>query len=46
MQVNGLAVTPGGKDVFVVGNYSTSLSGLVDSKPFLAKYSGLPSIWG
>ena len=39
MQVNGLAVTPGGKDVFVVGNYSKSLKGLVDSKPFLAKYS-------
>ena len=39
MQVDGLAVTPGGQDVFVVGNYSESLSGLVDSKPFLAKYS-------
>jgi hypothetical protein len=39
MQVNGLAVTPGGRDVFVVGNYSQSLSGLVDSRPFLAKYS-------
>ncbi len=39
MQVDGLAVTPGGQDVFVVGNYSTSLSGLVDSRPFLAKYS-------
>jgi hypothetical protein len=39
MQVDGLAVTPGGQDVFVVGNYSKSLSGLVDSKPFLAKYS-------
>jgi hypothetical protein len=39
MQVDGLAVTPGGKDVFVVGNYSKSLKGLVDSKPFLAKYS-------
>ena len=39
MQVDGLAVTPGGQDVFVVGNYSKSLSGLVDSRPFLAKYS-------
>jgi hypothetical protein len=39
MQVDGLAVTPGGNDVFVVGNYSKSLRGLVDSKPFLAKYS-------
>ena len=39
MQVDGLAVTPGGQDVFVVGNYSESLSGLVDSRPFLAKYS-------
>ena len=39
MQVDGIAVTPGGQDVFVVGNYSESLSGLVDSKPFLAKYS-------
>ena len=41
MQVDGLAVTPGGQDVFVVGNYSESLSGLVDSRPFLAKYSAL-----
>jgi hypothetical protein len=39
MQVDGLAVTPGGQDGFVVGNYSESLSGLVDSRPFLAKYS-------
>jgi hemin uptake protein HemP len=39
MQVDGLAVTPGGHDVFVVGNYSERRSGLVDSKPFLAKYS-------
>jgi hypothetical protein len=39
IQVDGLAVTPGGHDVFVVGNYSKSLSGLVDSRPFLAKYS-------
>src|SRR5271154_3488811 len=31
MQVDGLAVTPGGQDVFVVGNYSEGLSGLVDS---------------
>jgi hypothetical protein len=39
IQADGLAVTPSGKDVFVVGNYSESLRGLVDSKPFLAKYS-------
>ncbi len=39
LQVDGLAVTPNGHDVFVVGNASKSLSGLVDSKPFLAKYS-------
>ncbi len=39
MQVNGLAVSPSGQDVFVVGNYSQRLSGLVDSRPFLAKYS-------
>ena len=39
IQVDGLAVTPGGRDVFVVGNYSESRSGLVDSRPFLAKYS-------
>jgi hypothetical protein len=39
IQVDGLAVTPGGQDVFVVGNYSESLNGLVDSRPFLAKYS-------
>lgn len=41
MQVDGLAVTPGGQHVFVVGNYSESLSGFVDSRPFLAKYSAL-----
>jgi hypothetical protein len=39
LQVDGLAVTPNGHDVLVVGNLSESLSGLVDSKPFLAKYS-------
>jgi hypothetical protein len=39
LQVGGLAVTPNGHDVFVVGNLSDSLSGLVDSRPFLAKYS-------
>jgi hypothetical protein len=39
MQVDGLAVTPNGHDVFVVGNYSEKQRGLVDSKPFLAKYS-------
>jgi hypothetical protein len=39
LQVDGLAVTPNGRDVFVVGNVSKSLSGLVDSRPFLAKYS-------
>jgi hypothetical protein len=39
IDVDGLAVTPGGGAVFVVGNYSTELRGLVDSKPFLAKYS-------
>jgi len=39
IQADGLAVTPGGKDVFVVGNYSTGLRGLVNSRPFLAKYS-------
>ena len=39
LQVDGLAVTPNGHDVLVVGNVSDSLSGLVDSTPFLAKYS-------
>jgi hypothetical protein len=39
LQVNGLAVTPNGHDVLVVGNVSDSLSGLVDSRPFLAEYS-------
>lgn len=39
LQVDGLAVTPNGRDVFVVGNVSKSLSGLVDSRPLLAKYS-------
>jgi len=39
LQVDGLAVTPNGRDVFVVGNVSESLSGLVDSRPLLAKYS-------
>lgn len=39
LQVNGIAVTPNGHGVFVVGNVSDSLSGLVDSQPFLAKYS-------
>jgi hypothetical protein len=28
MQVDGLAVSPSGQDVFVVGNYSQRLSGL------------------
>ncbi len=41
LQVGGLAVTPNGHDVFVVGNASNSLSGLVNSRPFLAKYSAL-----
>jgi hypothetical protein len=36
--VNGVAVTPNGRDVLVVGNFSET-PGLVDSKPFLAKYS-------
>lgn len=39
LQVNGLAVTPGGHDVLVAGNVSKSLSGLVDSRPYLAEYS-------
>ena len=39
LQVDGLAVTPGGHDVLVVGNVSKSLSGLVDSRPYLAEYS-------
>jgi hypothetical protein len=39
IDVDGLAVTPNGHEVLVVGNYSSSLHGLVDSKPFLAKYS-------
>ena len=39
LQVDGLAVTPNGRDVFVVGNVSKSLSGLVDSRPLLAEYS-------
>jgi DNA-binding beta-propeller fold protein YncE len=39
VQANGLAVTPNGAEVFVVGNYSESLSGDANSRPFLAKYS-------
>jgi hypothetical protein len=39
ISVGGLAVTPNGRYVFVVGNYSDTLQGLVNSKPFLAKYS-------
>lgn len=37
--VGGLAVTPDGHSVFVVGNVSQTRPGLADSTPFLAKYS-------
>lgn len=39
ISVDGLAVMPDGHDVFVVGNLSEKPRGLVNSKPFLAKYS-------
>jgi hypothetical protein len=45
LQVNGLAVTPNGHEVFVVGNVSASLSGLVDSRPFLAEYSASTGVF-
>jgi hypothetical protein len=41
ISVGGLAVTPNGRYVFVVGNFSEDRHVLDDSKPFLAKSLGV-----